>query len=54
MISLKKLVRKSITHPYTISLPPFYNLSDSPYRGRQIRFTIPLKKGGLNYEATTD
>ena len=42
---VKKIRQKVLPTWIPYLQPPFYNLSDSPLRGSQIKFTIPLKKG---------
>ena len=42
---VKKIHQKVLPTWIPYLQPPFYNLSDSPLRGSQIKFTIPLKKG---------
>ena len=42
---VKKIRQKVLPTWIPYLQPRFYNLSDSPLRGSQIKFTIPLKKG---------
>ena len=42
---VKKIRQKVLPTWIPYLQPPFNNLSDSPLRGSQIKFTIPLKKG---------